>query len=102
MKNLLLLLIFTFIISCIGPDQSEKTYCGIILEKGYEMPTSGYKSSQNAKYFLIIRDTECNKTIRIDVTVPRFYDCKVGDSACFILSGIQLRDYGNSEGEHLK
>ncbi len=83
-------------------NDQEKNYCGPVISKGYEQPTSGYKSKQDAVYFVIILDDQCKKHIRVNVTVPTYYEAKDGKSMCFTLSKWNMRNYGNSNGEHLK
>lgn len=105
MKNLLLILsifIFTGCNPSSYPDDREKNYCGPVIHKGYQEPTSGYKSHRDAVYYLIINDTECRKFIRVHVTVPTYYEAVIGKNVCFTLSGYDLKSYNNSDGKHLK
>jgi hypothetical protein len=91
MKKILVILMVLFI-SCRG---DEKKYCGEIIQKGYEGPTSGYKSSRDANYFVILKVDSINTGIRVDVTVPTFYGLKEGDRTCFTLTEGSLGSYGN-------
>jgi hypothetical protein len=78
-----------------------RNYCGPIIEKGKEDPTSGYKSSTDAVYYLIMKDTQCNKTIRVEVNVPTYYNNEIGQNVCFELDRRDMCHYGNG-CEHLK
>lgn len=81
----------------------EKQYFGPVIEKGKEEPTSGYKSRQEAVYYVIIRDIECNKFIRVHVNVPTWYSCEVNKAVCFTLTERDLYHYHNTtKWEHLK
>lgn len=103
MKNLILFIILIICYSCTPSGSVEKKYCGLVVSKGYEPPTSGYKSKQDANYFIIIKDKDCGKNIRIETTVPIYYELEVGSYVCFSLNAWQLRDYGNvTELKHLK
>jgi hypothetical protein len=74
----------------------EYTYHGVVVSHGYEPPTSGYKSKQDAKYFILMKEDSSGKVIRINVTIPTYHSLKVGDKTAFTISNRQLYDYGNS------
>ncbi len=101
----LLLFLYGFIIykaiKINNENKETRTYCGLIIERGKEEPTSGYKSHSDAVYFLIMRDRESNKNIRIEVTVPTYYSCEIGTNTCFELELREFRNYGNGYS-HLK
>jgi hypothetical protein len=89
-----------FIISC--DDRTEKNYCGTIVDKGYEAPTSGYKSKRDPVYFVIMKVDSINKNIRINVTIPTYYELNNGDRTCIELTGFEMRKFGNtSKPQHL-
>jgi len=88
-------LLFGVLLLLVGcSDNKEKRYCGTVVEKGKEEPTSGYKSKRDATYFIIMRTDSCNQTIRVNVTVPTFYNAKIDSPICFLLDGWDL--YGGS------
>lgn len=90
-----------FLVSC-GDEHVEKDYCGVIIQTGYEEPTSGYKSNRDPCYFVIMNVDSINESIRINVTVPTYYSLHKGDRTCFKLSGCDLHQYGNSpDRKHL-
>lgn len=82
--------------SCSLGGSKEYTYNGTIVSHGYEAPTSGYKSSRDAKYYLMMREDSMSRIIRINVTVPTWHDLKDGDRATFILSNWDLYRSGNT------
>lgn len=80
-----------------------KEYRGVIIDKGYDPPSSGYKSTSEAKYWLVIMDDECHKAVRIHVTPACYYSLDKGQRASFDLSGMEMTSYGNTEKyQHLK
>ncbi len=82
--------------SCKPPGAKEYMYSGIIVDKGYEAPTSGYKSSREASYFLMMKEDSSGKTIRIKVTIPTWYSLDKGKRATFKLSNWDLYYSGNT------
>lgn len=80
----------------------EKNYCGTIIEKGYEQPTSGHKTHTDPCYFLIMQVDSINKSIRINVTIPTWYSLEKGSRACFELSEMDLDIYGNGRKHLIK
>jgi hypothetical protein len=86
------------LLSCHG---EKKNYCGKVIELGKENPTSGYKSSHDARYFVVFIDRDCNKHIRVDCTVPTFFSLSIGENVCFELNKLDLQRYGNGY-KHLK
>lgn len=90
---LLCMVLFAFF----GCDPTkEYTYRGVIVSHGYEPPSSGYKSKQDAKYFVYMKEDISGKVIRINVTIPTYYSLKDGDRVAFTLSNSNLYDYGNT------
>ncbi len=90
---LLCMVLFAFF----GCDQTkEYTYRGVIVSHGYEPPSSGHKSSQDAKYFVYMKEDISGKVIRINVTIPTYYSLKDGDRTSFTLSNLSLYHYGNT------
>ena len=80
-----------------------KTYRGIIIDKGYDPPSSGYKSSSESQYWVVIIDDECHKAVRIHVTPACYYSLDKNNRASFNLSGNNMTSYGNTRNyEHLK
>jgi hypothetical protein len=100
MKNLLILCLFISLISCGGDRFTEKNYCGTIINKGYEEPTSGYKSHRDPCYYVLLKVDSINTVIRINVTVPTYYRLNNGDRTCFLLTGLDLQSYGNTSDDH--
>ena len=82
---------------------AEKDYCGYVIDKGYDPPSSGYKSHTDAQYWVVIQDEDCHKGIRVHVTPGAFYDARKDERICFTLSAYELKWYGNTnELKHLK
>jgi hypothetical protein len=80
-----------------------KDYCGPIIDKGYDPPSSGHKSHTDAQYWLVLQDEQCYKAIRLQVTPATYYANEKGKRICFSLSAYALRDYGNTNKlKHLK
>lgn len=98
MNKIFIIAIICLLLAC----QDEKNYCGIVIEKGYEMPTSGYKNSRDAKYFVILKVDSAQTAIRINVTVPAWYGLVVNERACFRLSEMDLEVYGNGSDHLIK
>lgn len=95
MKKLLLPLVL-LLNSCSFGINDVTTYKGVIVGKGYEPPTSGYKSSRDAKYYVLLKEDSLGKVIRIDVTIPAYYEIKEGYIIRFNLSNYDLWRYGNT------
>lgn len=80
----------------------EREYCGKVIEKGYDAPSSGYKSHTDAQYWLVIMDEDVHQPVRVHVSAPCFYKLQKDDRACFTLSGYDMKYYGNTDFTHLK
>lgn len=78
-------------------QSKEYSYCGIILDKGYEPPTSGYKSHHDAVYYVIMKENVSGKGIRVNVNVPTYYSLNKGSNTCFTISNYSLYYYGNTQ-----
>lgn len=98
---LLILALLVWFCNSLVSVSSNKIYQGIVIEKGCDPAKIGYKSHRNAIYYLILKDQECNCSIRIHVTVPTYYKFKQGDRAIFVLDEQDLGRYGNGY-KHLK
>lgn len=85
-----------FITSCEPGGAKKYEYCGEIIDKGYEPPTSGYKSNKEASYYILMKENKSQKVIRINVTIPTYYSINKGDLECFILSNWNLYYAGNT------
>jgi len=85
----------------ITSNTETKNYGGVIIDKAKEEPSSGYKSSRDAVYYVIVKDDDCKKAIRVNVDVPTWYSAKIGNKIYFDLNVMELRSCGNG-GEHLK
>jgi hypothetical protein len=101
------LIFVTFVLRSIQQDniraKETKDYCGIIIDKGSDPPSSGYKSSRDAQYWVVIIDEDIHQAIRIHVTPGCFYSEEKGKRVCFALSGREMEDYGNTNDyKHLK
>jgi hypothetical protein len=97
MKRIIFALFLTSLLYSCSPDGAkEYTYSGTIVSHGYEAPTSGYKSSRDAKYYVMMREDSTNQVIRINVTVPTYHNLKDGDRTSFVLSNWDLYYYGNT------
>jgi hypothetical protein len=71
-------------------------YKGVVVNKGYELPTSGYKSSTNTKYIIYMREDVTQKVIRVEVKVPVYFSLNKGDKTEFELSNPQMFKFGNT------
>lgn len=91
----IILILLIFLTSCENLRNKERTYCGTVIDKGKEEPTSGYKSSSDAKYFVVMKTDSCNQIIRVNVTVPTYYKLENNSSVCFDLDGWDLYGGGN-------
>ena len=91
MKKLLLLLLLS---SCSYSD--KHTYKGVIVGKGYEPPTSGHKSSRDATYYVLLKEDSLGKVIRINVTIPAYYEIQEGYKMSFKIENYDLWRYGNT------
>jgi hypothetical protein len=79
-------------------DQLATTkYKGVVVNKGYELPTSGYKSSTNTKYIIYMREDVTQKVIRVEVKVPVYFSLNKDDRAEFELSNPQMFKFGNTD-----
>lgn len=72
-------------------------YKGIVQDKGKEEPTSGYKSSNDAVYYIILKEDREGKTMRINVKVPVYYDLEIGERATFNLTNREVFYSGNTD-----
>ena len=72
-------------------------YKGVVVNKGYELPTSGYKSSTNTKYIIYMREDVTQKVIRVEVKVPVYFSLNKDDRAEFELSNPQMFKFGNTD-----
>lgn len=82
--------------SCTFPGDRKYKYSGIIVDKGYEEPTSGHKSSTNARYYIMMKEDSSGKVIRINVTIPTWYSLDKDDRTTFELSNWHLYYNGNT------
>ena len=100
MRKIFILIILVGLIcvftSCKPDGSKERLYTGVIISKGYEAPTSGYKSEQDAKYFVLMREDSLGKVIRVNVTIPTYYSLNEGQRTGFILSNWVLYYSGNT------
>ena len=96
MKNLLIILSIFFLASCERAGSKEYQYSGSVVSKGYEPPTSGYESSRDAVYYIMMREDKSGKVIRVNVTVPTWYSLNEGQRTGFVLSNWDLYYSGNT------
>lgn len=99
--------IITFMLNMIVNDNrsanEKKQYCGKVIDKGYDAPSSGYKSHQDAQYWIVLMDQDIHQAIRVHVTPACYYDTNKDDHVCFILTARQMEQYGNTNhNKHLK
>lgn len=85
-------------VSCenLNNRDKETKYCGVVVEKGYDAPSSGYKSHTDPEYLIYLREDRTHKVIRVEVNVPTYYDLSVGKRTCFTLKNWQLNHCGNT------
>ena len=82
-------------------DQFTTTkYKGVVVDKAYELPTSGYKSSTNTKYIIYMREDITQKVIRVEVKVPVYFSLNKDDKAEFELSNPQMFKFGNTDSPY--
>jgi len=97
MKKLLLPLVLLLnLCSCSFDEPVKYKYKGVIVGKGYEPPTSGHKSNRDATYYVLLKEDSLGKVIRINVTIPAYYEIKEGYKIQFNLSNYDLWSYGNT------
>ena len=90
--------LFLFVGKSFYDDQLAITkYKGVVVNKGYELPTSGYKSSTNTKYIIYMREDVTQKVIRVEVKVPVYFLLNKDDRAEFELSNPQMYKFGNTD-----
>jgi hypothetical protein len=90
--------LFLFVGKSFYDDQLATTkYKGVVVNKGYELPTSGYKSSTNTKYIIYMREDITQKVIRVEVKVPVYFSLNKDDKAEFELSNPQMYKFGNTD-----
>ena len=79
-------------------DQLATTkYKGVVVNKGYELPTSGYKSHTDPKYIIYMKEDITQKVIRVEVKVPVYFSLNKGDKTEFELSNPQMFKFGNTD-----
>lgn len=90
--------LFLFVGKSFYDDQLATTkYKGVVVDKGYELPTSGYKSSTNTKYIIYMREEITQKVIRVEVKVPVYFSLNKDDKTEFELSNPQMFKFGNTD-----
>ena len=93
---LLALSLFIYIfITDISSENIKTTYSGIVVDKSYQAPTSGYRSSTEAEYNIFMKENITHKVIRVRVNVPTYYSLKKGDKTKFSLSNMAMYALGN-------
>ena len=100
--SIFLLIIVSCLLLFVGKafydDQIAITkYKGVVVNKAYELPTSGYKSSTNTKYIIYMREDITQKVIRVEVKVPVYFSLNKDDRAEFELSNPQMYKFGNTD-----
>jgi len=104
-KNYITFALFIFIsamimIGCLYSTQKpflkETKYSGVVTSKLYEPPTSGYKSSKNAEYWVFLKENKKGLVIRVRVSVPTYHDLDIGDRCTFNIKNGSMYDYGNT------
>ncbi len=75
-------------------------YKGVVVEKTYEQPTSGYRSHTDPKYIIYMKEDITHKVIRVDVKVPVYFSLNKGDKAEFELSNPQMYRLGNTDNQN--
>ena len=94
--TLLILGLFTYLLIDINKNVNTKTtYSGIVVDKSYQAPTSGYKTSTEAEYNIFMKENITHKVIRVRVNVPTYYSLKKGDKTKFSLSNMAMYALGN-------
>lgn len=89
------LVLATLFIACVD-HKEDPTYWGVIVDKVYDAPSSGYKSSRDPEYGIYLREDRSKKVIRVNVDIPTYYDCKIGERKGFKISNWSLYQMGNT------
>lgn len=92
--------LFLFVGKAFYDQLATTKYKGVVVNKGYELPTSGYKSSTNTKYIIYMREDITQKVIRVEVKVPVYFSLNKGDKAEFELSNPQMFKFGNTDSPY--
>ena len=93
--------LFLFVGKSFYDDQLATTkYKGVVVNKGYELPTSGYKSSTNTKYIIYMREDITQKVIRVEVKVPVYFSLNKDDKTEFELSNPEMYKLGNTDSQN--
>ena len=72
-------------------------YKGVVVDKVYESPTSGYRTHTDPKYIIYMREDMTQKVIRVEVKVPVYFSLKKDDKAEFELSNPEMYKLGNTD-----
>lgn len=75
---------------------SKTTYTGVLVDRIYEPPTSGYKSSRDPVYSIFMREKITGKVMRVNVNIPTYYDFKKGKVVSFKISNMNMYSLGNT------
>jgi hypothetical protein len=79
-------------------DQFTTTkYKGVVVDKAYELPNSGYKSHTDPKYIIYMREDITQKVIRVEVKVPVYFSLNKDDKTEFELSNPEMYKLGNTD-----
>ena len=90
--------LFLFIGKIFYDDQfTSIKYKGVVVDKAYELPNSGYKSHTDPKYIIYMREDITQKVIRVEVKVPIYFSLKKGDKTEFELSNTEIYKLGNTD-----
>ena len=82
-------------------DQFTTTkYKGVVVDKAYELPTSGYKSHTDPKYIIYMREDITQKVIRVEVKVPVYFSLNKDDKTEFELSNPEMYKLGNTDSQN--
>ena len=94
--TLLVLSLVIYLFVDISKSVNEKTtYSGIVVDKSYQAPTSGYKSHTESEYNIFMKENITHKVIRVRVNVPTYYSLNKGDKTKFRLSNLSMYSLGN-------
>lgn len=99
MKKILLLLIATLTFSC--NHNTETLYKGTVVDKHYVDPSAGYKSYQEEEYQIYMREDVTQKVIKVNTTVPTYYNLEKGSRVAFQLSNRDMYILGNTSDPEL-
>ena len=98
-KQLLLaLLLLLTLISC--NTENETIYKGVVVDKHYVDPSSGYKTYSEEQYQIYLREDITKQVIKVNVNVPTYYNLEKGSRTAFKISNMNMYVLGNTSNQY--